>query len=68
MHTRSVHKTSPTRPVFRSSLRSRRRGPLRAHTEHVDVVVIGAGIIGLSIALELLEQNRQVSVAVTDQV
>ncbi len=32
------------------------------------MVVVGAGIIGLSIALELLEQSRDVRVAVTDKV
>ena len=68
MHTRPAHITRPARPVLRDSRRSRRPGRLRAHAEHVDVVVVGAGIIGLSVALELLEQSQEVSVAVTDQV
>ena len=50
------------------SLRSRRCWGLRAVNEHVDVVVVGAGIIGLTVALELLEQSRDVSVAITDKV
>ena len=36
--------------------------------EHVDVVIVGAGIIGLSVALELLERSRDCSVAITDKV
>ena len=72
LHPMRTHRPQHPRPAWpaphRSSLRSRQSTRLQAVHEHADVVVVGAGIIGLSVALELLEQSRDVSVAVTDKV
>ena len=72
LHAMRARHPQHSRPVWRAahrgSLQSRGVERLKAMHEHVDVVVVGAGIIGLSVALELLEQSRDISVAVTDKV
>lgn len=49
-------------------LRSSAQGHVPVHADHIaDIIVVGAGIVGLSTAATILQHSKSVSVAVVDQ-
>src|ERR671917_1593368 len=53
-------------PVTRIFMASRRSYPVRVHSDH-DVAIVGAGIIGLAVAREVLLRRPGLRVAVLDK-